>query len=306
MRAFNLMELKLKHSRWVMRSHGLQARLLELDNGSCIHCWLPAATASSQPPLLLLHGFGAEGTFNWERQVASLAKHYSLYIPDLLFFGQSTTTNKQRSEIFQAECMFAMMEKLGVGPCIVCGHSYGGFVAYRMAHRYPSYVKRLIIISSGILMDTTTSSTPLIEKFGASTIEEILIPHDIFDFKKSLTFIFHRLPWLPSFILKDIFELLSGDRQGRHELLHGLILGKKNATPLPKINQDALIIWGDHDQVFNLDLAHSLKEFLGDQATLTIIEHVGHMPHMEKPKDVNNSILQFLSPCKTSKTSNGK
>ncbi|KAI5073342.1 hypothetical protein GOP47_0011355 [Adiantum capillus-veneris] len=303
MGALNVMELKLKHSRWVMRSHGLEARLLQLDNGSCIHCWLPApwprpadaSTRPLKPPLLLLHGFGADGTLGWERQVPSFANQYSLFIPDLLFFGQSMTTNKQRSEIFQAECMFAMMEKLGVGECVVCGHSYGGFVAYRMAHLYPSYIKRVIIISSGILMDATTSNIPLLETFGASTIEEILIPHDVLDFKKGLSFIFHKIPWLPSFVIKDMFALFSGDRQRRHELMDGIILGKKNAPPLPKINQDVLIIWGDHDQVFNLDLAYSLKEFLGDHVALTVINEVGHMPQMENSRDVNKSILEFLS-----------
>eukprot|EP00250_Pteridium_aquilinum_P026720 c33487_g1_i1 orf=205-1227(-) len=336
---FNVMELKLKHSRWVLRSHGLEARMVELENGSSIHCWVPsewscaqldnvcsrngdlgvdevcssygepghpqsqglndvAAKLKLKPALLLLHGFGADGTIGWERQVPSLAKHFSLFLPDLLFFGESRTHNKQRTELFQAECMFTLMEKLGIvkeGGFAVCGHSYGGFVAYRMAHLYPRYVKRVVIMSSGILMDSTSNNLPLLQKFGASKIEDFLIPHTALDFQKGLTFIFHRVPWMPSFVFKDMFELLSGDQQGRHELIDGLVLGKKNAPSLPKISQGVLIIWGDHDQVFNVDLAYALKDFLGDNARLIQIKEVGHMPHMEKPKEVNLAILKFLT-----------
>lgn len=309
---FNVMELKVKHSKWVLRSHGLGTRVVELENGSTIHCWVPlhwstngelealhvAATLKLKPALLLLHGFGMDGTINWEQQVSSLAKKFSLFIPDLLFFGKSRTSSNQRSEVFQAECMFRLMEKLGIVQIdgfAVCGHSYGGFVAYRMAHLYPSFIKRVVIMSSGIMMDATTNNLPLLQKFGASRIEDFLIPHSALDFQKGLSFVFHKPPWLPFFILKDMLEILSGNHQERQELIEGAIIGRKNASPLPKINQDVLIIWGDHDKVFNIDLAYSLKNFLGDNATLALIKDVGHMPQMEKPKDVNFAISKFLT-----------
>lgn len=340
MGVFNIMELKLKHSKWVLRSHGLEAHIVELEDGSTIHCWVPAdwklgksdrvcgsndrlepdescsnngtdltdyqkkqegsvaKELNLKPALLLLHGFGMDGTLCWEKQVPTLSKKFSLFVPDLFFFGKSRTSNKERSEVFQAECMFMLMKKLGIVErhgFVVCGHSYGGFVAYRMAHLYPHHVKRVVIMSSGILMDAQTNNLPLLEKFGATKIEDVLIPHSADDFQKGLTFAFHKLPWLPSFVFKDMFEILNGNQQERQELINGIIVGKENSSPLPKINQNVLILWGEHDQVFNIELAHSLKNFLGGDARLVQIKNVGHMPHMEKPKDVNLALLQFLT-----------
>lgn len=315
------MGLKLKHSRWFLRSHGLESRVVELENGSTIHCWVPAgyghdqhhkelssrikdnhdglegidAVIKPKPALLLLHGFGGDGTMAWESQVPCLAKHFSLFLPDLLFFGESRTTNKQRSEFFQAECMFTLMQRLGVREALVGGHSYGGFVAYRMAHEYPHFVTRLLLISSGVMMGPT-SNEPLLKSFGASKIEDVLVPQNVADMKKGLKFVFNKFPsWLPNFIFKDMFQLMSGNRQSRLELVEGIILGKDGAPPLPRVQQDVFVVWGDRDQIFNVELAHQLKDFLGDKAELAVITGVGHVPPMENPKKLNQLMLHFLT-----------
>ncbi|MCO5609655.1 hypothetical protein L7F22_063885 [Adiantum nelumboides] len=282
--AFSLVQLKLKHSRWILRSHGLQPQVIELHNGCKIHCWAPPA-ASSKPALLFLHGFGASGTIAWDSQVAPFSKHFSLYLPDLLFFGASTidmgvdsqhqhaveqfSTSKVEhpertvkfSEIFQAECMHETMNKMGVQEAVVLGHSYGGFVAYHMAHLYPSFVKRVVIVSSGIMMDSHTNDN-LLQEFGSSRIHDMLVPPTLPLFKKSLQFTFNGYlpPWLPSFFYKDMYESLSGDKVRRLQLVDDIILGKEDSIPLPTINQSTLILWGDEDRIFNINLAYKLKE----------------------------------------------
>lgn len=303
---FSLVGLKLKHSQWLLRSNGLQSRLIELENGSTIHCWTPIIHGNrhdgsissdvvepSKPALLLLHGFGAEGTIAWENQVAILSKHFSLYMPDLLFFGRSTTSNEERSELFQAECVYEAMRKVGLQEAMVGGHSYGGFVAYRMAHLYPSFVRKVVIVSSGVMMNPH-SNDQLLEKSGFTNINDILVPRNVADFKKSLKFAFNDLPWLPNFVYRDLFQSMSSDRQRRLELIEGLVLGTEKAPPLPRIEQNVLIIWGDEDQIFNIALGHQLKDFLGAKAELATIKGVGHMPPMVKPKEFNRLMLPFL------------
>lgn len=360
---FSLVGLKLKHSKWLLRSHGLQSSVIELDNGCKIHCWAPSSSSlsassspaphhnhcetdgtnnqhnsadnlqssdvkqldpnpisspPSKPALLLLHGFGADGTLSWENQLAILSKHFSLYLPDLLFFGNSTIiadklnsgpeTHTQQdkgspmveeavrySEIFQAECMYKTMKKMGVREAVVLGHSYGGFVAYRMAHLYPRFVKRLVILSSGIMMNPH-SNDALLRKSGATRIHDLLVPTTLPIFIKSLQLVLNDyLPtWLPSFLYKDMLESLSGDRKGRLQLVDDIILGKEDAPPLPTIEQSTLILWGEEDQIFDVTLAHQLKEFLGEKAKLVTMKGVGHVPHMVKPKEFNGVLLASL------------
>jgi len=45
------------------------------------------------------------------------------------------------------------------------------------------------------------------------------------------------------------------------ELLYALISGRK-LSDLPKISQQTLIIWGEQDQVFPLELGLRLKRFI--------------------------------------------
>jgi pimeloyl-ACP methyl ester carboxylesterase len=94
-------------------SCGLFSRIVELDNGTTMHCWMPqtvavsgssslklARTDDKKPALVFLHAFGADA-FTWVRQISRFSKCFDLYIPDLLFCGDSYTTNPSRTEFFQ-------------------------------------------------------------------------------------------------------------------------------------------------------------------------------------------------------------
>lgn len=95
-------------------SCGLFSRIVELDNGTTMHCWMPQTVAVSssssslklahtddkKPALVFLHAFGADA-FTWCRQISRFSKCFDLYIPDLLFCGDSYTTNSSRTEFFQ-------------------------------------------------------------------------------------------------------------------------------------------------------------------------------------------------------------
>ena len=61
-----------------------------------------------RPSVVLVHGFAADGIVTWPFQVGALAKKYDLYVPDLLFFGESETKSKDRSPVFQVKiyCYF--------------------------------------------------------------------------------------------------------------------------------------------------------------------------------------------------------
>ncbi|ERM93805.1 hypothetical protein AMTR_s01033p00010870, partial [Amborella trichopoda] len=55
-----------------------------------------------------------------------------------------------------------------------------------------------------------------------------------------------------------------------------------------------LIIWGEHDQIFPLDLGHRLKRHLGENAKLVVIPSAGHAVNLEKPKAFCKHLKAFL------------
>jgi len=119
-----------------------------------VHLWLPpAATTGATPlhPVLLLHGFGASATWQWAPFLRPLlAAGLAPYVPDLIFFGASSSPAADRSPAYQAACIAAAMSALPSAPqrYAVVGVSYGGFVAYHLAHAFPAAVERLVLVAA--------------------------------------------------------------------------------------------------------------------------------------------------------------
>ncbi|KAG6482232.1 hypothetical protein ZIOFF_058863 [Zingiber officinale] len=108
--------------------------------------------ASRKPALLLIHGFGGNSKWQWERQIGALSRSFDLYIPDLLFFGRSRSSCADRSVGYQARCVAEVMHLLGVARYSVMGISYGGFVAFRLAKMEAKSVECVAILTAGICM----------------------------------------------------------------------------------------------------------------------------------------------------------
>lgn len=62
---------------------------------------------------------------------------------------------------------------------------------------------------------------------------------------------------------------------------------------LGTIPHPTLLLWGDHDRVFPLEVGKQVHALL-PQAEWHIIPEAGHLPQWERPQVVNPLILSFL------------
>ncbi|PQP99250.1 uncharacterized protein Pyn_27470 [Prunus yedoensis var. nudiflora] len=135
---------------------GLSQQTLQLDNETTLQFWGPnpkfSQATQKKPSLVLIHGFGPVAMWQWRNQVQFFSPRFNVYVPDLVFFGDSTTKSAERSEVFQAASVAKLMEKAGVERFSVIGTSYGGFVAYHVARMWPERVEKVVIASSGVNM----------------------------------------------------------------------------------------------------------------------------------------------------------
>ena len=108
----------------------------------------------AKPPLLLLHGYPQTHAM-WHRVARALAADFSLVIPDLRGYGDSTKPSPaatpeldhaQHSKRAMAADMVALMRSLGHERFAVVGHDRGGRVAHRLALDHPERVARLALI----------------------------------------------------------------------------------------------------------------------------------------------------------------
>ncbi|XWS70168.1 hypothetical protein CRYUN_Cryun03dG0025800 [Craigia yunnanensis] len=245
---------------------GLSLQSIDIDNETTIHLWAPKPDQTAQenkPALVLLHGFGPSALWQWRRQVQFFTPYFHVYVPDLVFFGNSTTKSKERSEVFQAVSVGKLMEKFQVKKYHVMGTSYGGFVAYNMAKMYPDNVDKVVIASSGVNM-RKADNMELLKRANLENIEEIMLPETATQLRTLTRLaVSKRFNFIPDFFLKDVVnQLYSENRKEKMELLRGLTLVEGNDTAkLAPLQQDVLVVWGDQDQIFPLQMAHELKEY---------------------------------------------
>jgi pimeloyl-ACP methyl ester carboxylesterase len=156
--------------------------------------------------VVFLHGFGLDGILTWQFQVLALAKKYAVYVPDLLFFGDSITDKTERSPAFQAECMAKGLRKLRVEKCTLVGLSYGGIVGFRMAEMFPNLVDSMVITCSVMALTESITCAGL-QRIGFSSWADYLIPETVEGVKKLLDVAFYKLPWIPDFVYRHILEV---------------------------------------------------------------------------------------------------
>ncbi|KAL6842732.1 hypothetical protein ACP4OV_027576 [Aristida adscensionis] len=252
-----------------------------------------AAAAAARPAVVLVHGFAAEGIVTWQFQVGVLAKHYDVYVPDLLYFGGSTSPSADRSPAFQAECLAAALRRLGVARCTVVGFSYGGMVSFKMAEAHPDLVRSLVVSGSVVAMTDSISETTL-ERIGVRSSAELLLPESVKGLKALLSIATHRKLWFPERLHRDYLEVMFTNRKERAELLEGLVVSNKDAT-VPVLPQKILLLWGENDNIFNIELAKNMKEQLGEKTMLQSINKAGHLVHLERPCVYNRLLKEFLA-----------
>jgi haloacetate dehalogenase len=102
------------------------------------------------PPLLLLHG-NPQTHAMWHKVAPELAKHYSVYCPDLRGYGGSfkppaTPDHAPYAKKEMAKDMAELMQHFGHDRFRVAAHDRGARVAHRLALDHPRRVQKLVVM----------------------------------------------------------------------------------------------------------------------------------------------------------------
>ncbi|TYH99360.1 hypothetical protein ES332_A11G061500v1 [Gossypium tomentosum] len=277
-------------------SAGLRSSTTDLGDGTVMHVWIPKLHVQSKPTLVLIHGFGANAMWQWNDFISPLISRFNVYVPDLLFFGESYTTRPERSEQFQAECVVRVMEAHGVVSGMnVVGISYGGFVGYRMAAQFKERIEKVVLCCTGVCLEEKDMEEGMFKVKSVDEAVSILLPQTPDKMRELMKLSFYKpTQRVPSCFLNDFIHVMCTEYlQERKDLILALHKDRK-LSDLPKITQPTLIIWGEHDQIFPIELGHRLKRHLGDNTELVIIKNAGHAINAEKPKELFEHLKSFL------------
>ncbi|GMI78732.1 hypothetical protein like AT5G09430 [Hibiscus trionum] len=268
--------------RVMFNNAGLRSIKTDLGEGTVMHCWVPKIHNASRPNILLVHGFGANAMWQYGDHLRHFTSRFNVYVPDLIFFGESYTTRRERTESFQAQSVMKMMEAHGVRRMSLIGISYGGFVGYSMAAQFPDQMEKLVLCCAGVCLEEKDVEEGFFNVSDLNEALSILLPQTPEKLRELIKFSFVRPigKWVPGFFLSDFIDVMCTEY--------------RKISNIPKIKQSVLIIWGEEDKIFPLELGHRLKRHVGENAKIVVIKNAGHAVNIEKPKDFIKHLKAFL------------
>ncbi|XP_047320874.1 monoacylglycerol lipase ABHD6 [Impatiens glandulifera] len=275
---------------------GLRSAITDFGDGTVMHCWVPKSQRPNKPNLLLLHGFGANTMWQYGDLLRHFVHRYNVYLPDLLFFGGSRTARLERSETFQAQCVMRLMnEGHGVDKMSLVGISYGGFVGYSVAAQFPLAVEKVVLCCAGLCLEEEDMGGGLFPVADLDEAASILLPQTPDKLRELMRLSFAKTPLrVPSYFLSDYIHVMCTDHAKEKKELLQEILKDRKISNIPTITQPSLIVWGEQDQIFPLELGYRLKRHIGDNAELVTIKNAGHAVNLEKPNEFANHLKGFL------------
>jgi pimeloyl-ACP methyl ester carboxylesterase len=102
------------------------------------------------PPLVLVHGGGAHSGW-WDHIAPFFAHSHRVIAPDLSGHGDSGTRTTYDLDIWAHEVIEAASVAAPSARPTIVGHSMGGFVTARAAHRYGRQIDSIVAIDSPLL-----------------------------------------------------------------------------------------------------------------------------------------------------------
>lgn len=245
---------------------------------------LHAVAGTEGPPILLLHGFGAD-RLSWlanQQELASVGRVFSLDLPghgETPLVGDGTL-----GELVAA--VEGSLDGAGLGRAHIVGHSLGGAVAIQLAAARPDLARSLVLIASAGL--------------GGGIDEAFLREYPKLDDPEATLALLQRLVSRPRlinrFMVARVLDQLSapGFRDGLTKIADAIV--EINDTIQPSLDALAtkdpprLGIWGGADSIVPIDEA-KLARFC---AECSVLPGVAHLPQVEAVRDVNERLVAWI------------
>ncbi|XP_068928048.1 bifunctional epoxide hydrolase 2 isoform X2 [Petaurus breviceps papuanus] len=124
----------------------------------------------SGPVVCLCHGF-PESWFSWRYQIPALAEAgYRVIVPDMKGYGDSSAPYEIEEYSLEVLCqeMITFLDKLGISQAVFIGHDWGGFLVWNMAVFHPERVRAVGSLNTPF--NPADPAVPLIEKIKSNPI----------------------------------------------------------------------------------------------------------------------------------------
>jgi pimeloyl-ACP methyl ester carboxylesterase len=243
-------------------------------------------TGGTGEPLLVIHSeLGVPG---WLRAYEELAQDFTVYVPSLPGFGQSSRPEWILSvrDLAAWTAWFIRAMQLPQ-PVHVLGLSMGGWIAAEIATVNASLFKKMVLVAAAGLKPEVGEIWDYFAHSGKQAFEQAFYnPAQAPEYAR-----YYGREWTPGEeeqveSNREMAARLLWKPYMRSHTLRGLLRGV--ATP-------TLLLWGREDKIIPLNACQLYQQAIPG-ATVKILEHCGHMPEMEQPEEFVRAVLPFLRP----------
>lgn len=235
--------------------------------------------------IVFVHG-GLVDRRLWEEQFNEFAKNYRVVGYDLRGYGRSLPPDKAFSPI---EDLSQLLKFLKIERAMIVGLSLGGIISTDFTLEHPEMVERLILVGAGLLGFELKPSEATIRIFreAAQTTPqkaaELWMRHGLFAALKNK-------PEARSRIL----QMLADNHRMWTTVTDKYDFPKTlSIERLYKIAVPTLVVVGAIDHPNLLAIGKVLDEKIPN-SELVIIKDASHHPNLEKPKEFNRILREFL------------
>jgi len=236
-------------------------------------------------PLVLLHGFLGSSKM-WKAQIDFFKDHFRVITPDLPGFGKSNKAKSHNRIQSISNFLLDCLKEKKIDKFHLLGHSMGGMIIQEMAKDEGNKISKLVCYSTGPRgempgrFETVDESRENLKKKGLEVMVRNIAKTWFTEGENA----------------KYFDDCIESGKQTSTKAADDSLIAFKNwngVDALKNIKNETLIIWGDKDKSYNSEQIRTLKKNIKN-SKLIIFKNCAHNVHLEKPKQFNETIKDFL------------
>jgi len=268
-----------------------------------------AYTAIGQgPPLVLFHSINAgASSFEWRMNARPLARHFRVYVPDLLGYGLSDRPGLRYSARTFVELVTDFTREVVGERATVVALSLTAAFVIQAAYEHPELFARLILVEPTGVGDRLARTPNLFDHATALVLNTPVLNTAIFNIIVSRwglrAFLRGQAYYDRARASDDVidYDYLTSHQPGATYVPRAFLSGQLNiniAEPFARLSQPVLLIWGREAGINPLKNAEALLR-LNPQARLEIFDHSRLLPNEEDADRFNELVAEFAGAPRT-------
>lgn len=249
----------------------------------------PALERGSGMPVVFLHGYPLHHAL-WQDQLEAFSARYRVIALDLPGFGLAAEESVPDSLSGFSGRVDAFLERRGLGPVVVVGHSFGGYIALQLYRDHPARFRGLVLSNTRAVPDT-----PETREKRMALVRRLADPRESLDLDETTRGLVAPATWERDPSLVDRVRTMVAE--ARSPALRGSLTAmarRPDLTPvLPSVAVPTLVLWGDEDRLIPPAQSESMVALLPDGAGVGI-PGAGHLAPLEAPHAFGAALGRYL------------